>query len=168
MRLLYLLVPTPFIDCGKCSELKPGSKRKKRNPFPSILLIILLILPGFAFSQTEISILRDTMTMVHARTWPHATTKRRALVLSDGHLIETFESLKLGIGSLPDGDFNYITKPSNNVDPQLKFNTTRDELVVAEIKKKGSKKSGYKYEIVCEGNYVIQIDEALAKGEIIP
>lgn len=130
-------------------------------------LAIFLVFPAITFCQSKITVERDTMTMARARDWPHATTRKRALILSNGQIIDTYSTLKLGIGSLPDGDYNFILT-SNSLDPKLKFNTPERELSISEIKKKGSKRSGYRYEIICQGNYVVDIDEALASGEIIP
>jgi len=130
-------------------------------------LLVFLLLPAIASSQSTITIERDTMTMVHALAWPHATTLKRALILSNGNLIETYATLKLGYGSLPDGSYNFIIKPSDDMDPNLKFNTLIKELPVLQIKKNGNKRSGFKYDAICQGNYLVHLDEALASGEIL-
>jgi hypothetical protein len=130
-------------------------------------LLVLLLLPAMAFSQTTITIERDTMTMVHALAWPHATTLKRALVLSNGGLIETYATLKLGYGSLPDGSYNFIIKSSSDLDPNLKFDTPIKELPILQIRRSGNKKSGYKYDAICQGNYLVHLNEALASGEIL-
>jgi hypothetical protein len=129
---------------------------------------VILLFPTIAFTQSTLIIVRDTITTVHARTWPRANTQKRALILSDGKIIETYSHLKLGMGSLPDGSFQFIIKPSDDIDRNLRYNTPLKELYILEIRKKGSKKSGYKYELLCDDKYIVQIDEALASYEVIP
>jgi hypothetical protein len=132
------------------------------------ILLVLILSPIMAFSQTKITIVRDTMTTVHAWTWPHAPTLKRALILSDGKFIETYSNLKLGIGSLPDGSFNYILKPSDHINPNLMFNTSLKELAILKIKKMGNKRSGYRYDLRCDANYVVHLNDALSSYEVIP
>jgi hypothetical protein len=132
------------------------------------MVTVILLFPVIALTQSDQTIIRDTITTVPARTWPHAATQKRALILFDGKIIETYSHLKLGMGSLPDGSFQFIVKPSVDIDRNLRYNTPLKELYILEIRKKGSKKSGYKYELLCDGNYIVQLDEALASYEVIP
>lgn len=128
-------------------------------------LLILLLLPFFSFSQ--IKIVKDTSVVVKVRDWPHAKEKHIALVLSNGQIITQVNDLKLGKGSLPNGDFNFIATPSNSMQAKLKAGTMLKEIKIDEIKVKGNKKFGYSYIIICEGNYLVQLEDAVAAGEII-
>jgi hypothetical protein len=132
------------------------------------ILLLLILFPIMTFSQNKVIIVRDTMTMVHAWTWPHAPTLKRALILSDGKFIETYSNIKLGIGSLPDGSFNFILKPSDHDNPNLVFNTPIKELAILKIIKRGNKRSGFQYDLHCDGNYLVHLNDALASYEVIP
>ena len=76
-------------------------------------------------------------------------------------------NLKLGEGTLPNGGFNYIATPSNSMEAKLKRDTKLKEIEVRELKKKGNQKYGYRYVIIAEGHYLIQLENAIASGEIL-
>jgi hypothetical protein len=76
-------------------------------------LFIVLLFPLALKAQNKILISRDTMTYVKSLSWPHAHEKMMALILTDGTLVEGNSIVKLGKGTLPNGDFNYIATQSN-------------------------------------------------------
>lgn len=131
------------------------------------LFITLLIIPVLSFSQNRVSIIRDTTFKIAAREWPHYKDPKLAVFLSDGELITNLSIFKLGKGTLPNGDYNYIATASNSMEAKLKAGTLLKEIKVSEIRKRGNKKYGFKYIFRAEGKYLIQLEDAIASGEII-
>jgi hypothetical protein len=134
-----------------------------------ICFAIILIAPFFGFSQTKILISRDTIVKTHTpgQSLLKNYEKTIAVILSDGTLIQVNTKLKLGKGMLPNGDFNYIATPSNTMEAKLKGNTPVKEMKIIEIKKSGNKKYGYKYIFLAEDKYIVQLEDAIATGEVI-
>lgn len=140
--------------------------------------IIILILLGFSTSinaQDPITILRDT-----------SDKKRDGLILSNGKVIWEGEQIKCGRGTLPNGDFKYIhTAPASwlNMMTLSHANPLGEayspigrsysglNLDVKKIQKQGNKKRGFKYYLKVGGgnivNYMCEIEDALASGEIV-
>jgi hypothetical protein len=90
-----------------------------------------------------------------------------AVILSNGDTVVHNTALKLGKGSLPNGDFNYIATPSNTMEAKLKRTTSMTRIQLGDIIKKGNKKYGLKYIFKAEGNYLIQLEDAVSSGEIV-
>lgn len=88
-------------------------------------------------------------------------------MLSNGSVVKENDKIKLGKGTLPNGDFNYIATPSNTMEAKPKRDTRIKEIRINEIKRKGKEKYGYKYIVICEGNYILQLEDAIATGEIV-
>lgn len=103
--------------------------------------------------------------------------KKDTLYTSSGFKIADGQDVKLGRGSLPNGDFKYITISSTS---WLTAGDGKQEAVgrkwnghlfkVKKFRKEGSKKRGYTYYLVLGGgnivNYECDIESAIATGEI--
>lgn len=128
-----------------------------------------------AFSQDQITILRDT-----------SDKKRDGLILSNGKVIWEGEQIKCGRGTLPSGDFKYIHSsntswlnivsmdaraPKDGTETAIGRQYSGLMLTVKKVKKVGTKRLGYKYQLVVGGgnivNYQCEIEDALAVGEIV-
>lgn len=133
------------------------------------IFFLIAIVPTSLFAQSteHVHIIKDTSVSVAAKSWPYSHSLQKGILLSDGQIINSASKLTLGKGSLPNGDFNYIATPSNSMEAKLKHTTTLKQIEVREIRKKGDKKFGYTYIIVCESHYLVQLDDAIASGEII-
>jgi len=132
------------------------------------ILLLLFIIPSSMFAQERIVIARDTMIKYPQKgSLLKVSEKELAVILSNGSLIQHGDKLKLGKGTLPNGDFNYIATPSNSMEAKLKRDNKLDGIKIIEIIKKGNKKYGFKYVFKCEGNYLIQLEDAIATGEIV-
>jgi hypothetical protein len=105
--------------------------------------------------------------MVRSKSWPHARYHVDGLTLSNGTYIYAGEALTLGKGTLPKGDFNYIATPSNSKEAKLKARTRLKTIRIEEIIKKFSKKYGNRFIVKGEENYLIQLEDAIATGEIM-
>ena len=90
----------------------------------------------------------------------------QVFIMSNGDTLREGGYLILGRGSLPNGDFNYIATPSNSMESKLKRTTTLSKIKVVELTRKGDREHGYKNIIVAAGNYRVQLEDALATGEI--
>ncbi|MCC7400182.1 MAG: SHOCT domain-containing protein [Chitinophagaceae bacterium] len=100
------------------------------------------------------------------------------LFTTSGYKIIEGQDLKLGTGSLPDGDFKYITISSTS---WLTAGSTKQEAVgrkwnghlfkVKKFRKEGTKKRGFTYYLVLGGgnivNYECDIESAIASGEVV-
>ena len=129
------------------------------------LIIALFVFPVCLHAQ--IRIVKDTSFAIKMREWPHAKEKHVALILSDGTIITQADNLKLGKGSLPNGDYNFIATPSNTMEAKLKGTTKLKQIELYDIRVRGDKKYGYKYIVMAEHNYLIQLEDAISSGEII-
>jgi hypothetical protein len=89
------------------------------------------------------------------------------VILSNGDTLYKGSKIKLGRGTLPNGDFNYIATPSNTMEAKLKRTTTLTEMKLKEINIKGNEKYGYKYYFKTDGGFLIQLENAAATGEIV-
>jgi hypothetical protein len=115
-----------------------------------------------------IYIVKDTTAHVkNVHSLLKQTEDMPAVLLSNGAVVYQGQFLEIGKGTLPNGDYNYIATPSNTMEAKLKRGTTLKSIEVMEIKKKGNVKYGYWYLIMGEDNYIIQLEDAIATGEII-
>ncbi len=101
------------------------------------------------------------------------------LIASNGMKFYHGLMIKLGTGTLPNGDFKYInTSPTSwiayagSVTPtSLGKSFSGISFTVKEIKKYGSQKRGYSYHLVLGGgnivNYHCDIENAITSGEVI-
>lgn len=140
-----------------------------------LFFIMLLIVSVPTFSQEQITVVKDT-----------ADGKRDGLVLSNGKVIWEGEQIKCGRGTLPNGDFKYIhTSPSSwlNMATVSHANPLGESyrsigrsysglnLDVKKVQRMGNKKRGFKYYLKVGGgniaNYLCEIEDALAVGEIV-
>lgn len=127
-------------------------------------LLILLLLPLFSCAQSELpKVDNDTLT---------TTSGFRAIAGTD---------IKLGIGTLPTGDFKYVTESSTSFaaltrGPRYKPDPVGRKLNghlfhIKKFRKEGTKKTGYTYYIILGGggpvNYECDIENAIATGEIV-
>src|SRR5580704_13639245 len=78
-----------------------------------LLTVVLLITCGIAGSQSlnNVTIIKDTTVRVPSRDWPHyADDKTLAIILSDGVILCDTSKIRIGKGSLPNGDFKYVAR----------------------------------------------------------
>ena len=141
------------------------------------VLCYLFLIPTFYFpfsvaAQQKISIVRDTTYEVIIATVPYVKHKEKlGVILSTGEIVKEGTLLKVGKGSLPNGDFNFIATRSNTSDAKLKANTDRTWMRISDIKKKVNNRSnkvyGYHYTFYLEDRYLIDLENAILTGEII-
>ena len=100
------------------------------------------------------------------------------LFTSSGYKVVNGQDVKLGTGSLPYGDFKYITISSSS---WLTAGSTNQEAVgrkwnghlfkVKKVRKEGTKKRGFTFYLILGGgnivNYECDIESAIASGEIV-
>lgn len=133
-----------------------------------------LFLPVFILTCTSIYAQSERITIKEMVTVPyidprppHMHSRTNVVILSNGDTLHPGTFLKLGKGTLPNGDYDFIATPSNTMEAKLKRTTTLKELKLTDLYRKGKEKYGYKYIIKTEGNYSIQLEDAIATGEII-
>jgi hypothetical protein len=139
-----------------------------------LLTVVLLAAYSIASSQSlyDVTILKDTTVRVPSRDWPHyADDKSLAIILSNGVLICDTSKVRIGKGSLPNGDFKYIarftTLSSQVYEGRLKASTKSKMMEVQSITKRVYSKDVFQYDVFCIGGYHIQLADALSSGEII-
>ena len=132
-----------------------------------LTLFIFSCLVGKSQDSLKVTIVKDSIISTPTKSWPNTPTQMKVFNLSNGSYVYPGLNLKLGKGTLPNGDFNYIATPSNSMEAKLKRDTKLKEIRVKELKKKGNEKYGFRYIIIAEGNYLIQLENAIAAGEII-
>lgn len=135
--------------------------------YMKIILFVFLVTPFISFSQEKIAIVKDTVLSFPTKTWPHSPVLQRNIMLSNGVLLHIGSGIKLGKGTLPNGDYNYIATPSNTMEAKLKASTKLKSIRIEKIIKKGNERYGIKYIFICEGNYIVQLEDGIASGEII-
>jgi hypothetical protein len=138
------------------------------------LTVVLLTAYGIANSQSlnNVTIIKDTTLRVPSREWPHyADDKSLAVILSNGELICDTSKIKIGKGSLANGDFKYIARfttiSSQVYEGRLKASTKSKMMEVQSITKRIYSKDVFQYDVFCIGGYHIQLADALSSGEII-
>ncbi len=107
------------------------------------------------------------------------------LYTSSGYTITVNQTLKIGTGSTPDGDFKFIRRNStgfgtlisttdNNAYNKSQFSLPRNMAghkgTVVKIVKRGSKKIGFTFEPLVtfgSGRYEIDVENAIAYGELV-
>lgn len=132
-----------------------------------ILLPVFIVAFSSLRAQEKIIISKlETVPWVDPRP-PHMKGKINIIILSNGDTLHFHDYLKLGKGSLPNGDYNYIATPSNTNMAKLKRTTTLKEMQIIELNRKGSEKYGYRYYIKVEGGFLVQLEDAVATREIV-
>lgn len=107
------------------------------------------------------------------------------LISTSGYRIIVGQEINIGTGSTPDGDFKFIRRNStgfgtmmimtdnnsyNKSQLSLPRNVAGHKGKVVKIVTRGSKRSGYTYEPLISfgsGRYEIDVDNAIAAGEIV-
>ena len=128
-------------------------------------ILPLLFFPCLSFGQA-FTIIKDTVIQLPKAFKHEANIETLGVVLSNGAIVYKGMSVRLVKGSLPNGDYNYIATPSNSMEAKLKARTPKKELLIEKVLRKGNKQYGYKYIFIAEGNYLIQLEDALSAGEI--
>src|SRR5664279_3638953 len=123
------------------------------------LLFAVILVPSFMFAQNKLTIESFDRAKITTSLSPDSEHTQNFMVLSNGDSLFEGSKLKLGKGTLPNGDFNYIATPSNTMQAKLKRTTTLTELRIIKLKRKGEEKYGYKYFIVTEDNYLVQLED---------
>jgi len=127
------------------------------------LLFLALALPFIAAAQTELPrVIDDTL---------FTTTGFKAVAGTD---------IKLGVGTLPNGEFKYITESSASVMASFDANYRPAPVGrkwnghlfhIKKFRKEGTKKRGYTYYLILGGgnlvNYECDIENAIASGELV-
>ena len=131
------------------------------------ILFLLLLIPHFTKSQERIAIIKDTLLKFPTKSWPHSPVVVRNILLSNGALLHVGSEIKIGKGTLLNGNYNYISRPSNSMEAKLRATTRLKSIRIIKIRKKGNDLYGFKYILIGEENYIIQLEDAVASGEII-
>jgi hypothetical protein len=129
--------------------------------------LLLIFAPLFTFSQGKLTIVKFDHGKIQTSINPGHESQQDFIVLSNNDSLFVGSLLKLGKGTLPNGDYEYIATSSNTPAAKLKRTTTLTELKIVKLKRKGDEKYGYKYFIITEGSYLVQLESAVATGEII-
>ena len=133
------------------------------------LLFISFLLPVAVFSQEKV-VIKEFIKVKDPEKSSWGKTKFAAVVLSNQDTVAELDKLKLGKGSLPNGDYNYIATSSNTMESKLKGTTQLKEIELKFIMRKGNEKYGYVYVFQAEGprgGYLIQLEDAIVAGEIV-
>ena len=131
------------------------------------ILLAFLLVPLFSFSQNKISIVRYEHDKMRDAAHHRIVYWIDILILSNGDTVGHGTILTLGKGTLPNGDYNFIATGSNSMEAKLKHTTMLKTLTVDEVKQKGKAEYGYKYIVIVQGKYLVQLEDAIATGEII-
>jgi hypothetical protein len=132
-----------------------------------LLLPLLFFSLASAAQQPPVTI-KDVQTVPYVDPRPpHMKGYINIMILSTGDTLKVGGTITLGKGSLPNGDFNYIATPSNSPQAKLKRTTTLKEMKIIELNRKGKEKYGYRYYVKLEGGYLVQVENAIATGEIV-
>jgi hypothetical protein len=139
-----------------------------------LLIVVFLIAYSAASSQSlhKVTIIKDTTVRVPSREWPHyADEKTLAIILSNGILLCDTSKIRIGKGSLPNGDFKYVAKfitvTSQVYEVRLQGSTRSKMMEIESISKRVISKNVFQYDVLCIGGYHIQLANALSSGEII-
>jgi hypothetical protein len=109
-----------------------------------------------------------------------------SLYTTSGMAVGKAQKIKLGLGTMPDGDFKFVRINSasifhnseignynsgynaNSVNSMNRRNSGR-ELTVAKLEKRGDEQHGYSYYVVLAGmpRYEVDIENAIASGEVV-
>lgn len=133
-----------------------------------LLLPVLILTLSSVHAQTS----KVTIAEVKTIPWidprpPHMKGIINIMILSNNDTLHVGSVLVLGKGTLPNGDFDYIATRSNTPQAKLKRTTTLKELKIIELNRKGDEKYGYRYYIKVDGGYLVQLENAIATGEIV-
>jgi hypothetical protein len=138
--------------------------------FTVVLLMFYSV--GIGQSLEKVTIIKDTTVRVPSRQYPHyADEKSIAVILSNGVILSDTSKIRIGKGSLPNGDFQYIARfttiSSQVYEGRLKGSTTSKMMEVQTITKRVDGNNVSQYDVLCIGGYQIQLASALLSGEII-
>jgi hypothetical protein len=138
--------------------------------FTVVLLMFYSV--GIGQSLEKVTIIKDTTVRVPSRQYPHyADEKSIAVILSNGVILSDTSKIRIGKGSLPNGDFQYIARfttiSSQVYEGRLKGSTTSKMMEVQTITKRVDGNNISQYDVLCIGGYQIQLANALLSGEII-
>jgi hypothetical protein len=138
--------------------------------FTVVLLMFYSV--GIGQSLEKVTIIKDTTVRVPSRQYPHyADEKSIAVILSNGVILSDTSKIRIGKGSLPNGDFQYIARfttiSSEVYEGRLKGSTTSKMMEVQTITKRVDGNNISQYDVLCIGGYQIQLANALLSGEII-
>jgi hypothetical protein len=131
-----------------------------------ILVLASLFAVNYSFSQDTLTHMQDDV-----------------LITQSGYIIKEKQMLKIGTGTMPDGDFKYIriaatslmqytgtNRGAVNSANSLSARNKGYEYKVVRIDKRGTKKHGFTYYPVINVGamrYDIDIDNAIASGELV-
>lgn len=123
-------------------------------------------------STSNVTIIKDTTIRVPSREYPHYDDEKSlAVILSNGVLLCDTSKIRIGKGSLPNGDFKFVarfTTISTQVyEVRLRGSTSSKTMEVESISKRVYSKDVFQYDVFCIGGYHIQLADALSSGEII-
>ncbi len=140
-----------------------------------LLIAAFSFLPLLAFTQSDTSATK-TETQTEKKELPYIEWD--TLVSTTGFRFIVGEDIKLGTGTMPNGDFKYITISTRSI--FVKTDGTADPVPrkwsghtmrIKKLRREGTKKRGYTYYIVLGGgniaNYECDVDNAIATGEIV-
>ena len=139
--------------------------------------ILLSILISFSFYTMEVNAQNNILPKIEGDT----------LFTSSGYNIVAGQKLRIGAGTMPDGNFKYIrinsasffaynTMSDNIHNPNeanyansLNRRESGHEYIVAKLQKRGSTKTGYVYYILSKTfpRYEVDIENAISSGEIV-
>jgi hypothetical protein len=130
-------------------------------------LLIFLLYPFFGIAQETVLPRIDNHT----------------LFTTSGYKIIEGENIKIGVGTMPDGDFKFIRRNAYSLfnytseyraaaNSANAFNRTNSglEYKVIRVERRGDKKHGFKYYAVINQSilrFEIDVDNAIAAGELV-
>lgn len=132
-----------------------------------ILLPVFILALSSVHAQQKITIVKFERANIKSPAFPKYKVWQNFIILSTNDTLFEGTILKLGKGTLPNGDYNFIATASNTMQAKLKRSTTLTEVKIIELNRKGNEKYGYKYFIKTEGGYLVQLEDAVVTGEII-
>ena len=139
--------------------------------------ILLFMLISFSFYTMKLNAQDNTLPKIEGDT----------LFTSSGYNIVAGQKLRVGTGTMPDGNFKYIrinsasffaygTMSDNIHNPNeanyansLNRRESGHEYFVAKLEKRGSTKTGYVYYVLSKTfpRYEVDIENAISSGEIV-
>ncbi|MCW3088091.1 MAG: hypothetical protein JWQ78_1477 [Sediminibacterium sp.] len=109
-----------------------------------------------------------------------------SLYTSSGYVVGKGQKIKLGIGTMPDGNFKFIRINSSSIFHNSEFSNYNSgyvannynsmnrresgrEYTITRLEKRGSDKHGFGYYLVVAGTprYEVDIENAIASGELV-
>ena len=134
------------------------------------ILLIISLLPVLCKAQDSLVIVKNGSDVLYT---------------ASGYKVIVGQKIKIGIGSMPDGDFKYIRTSANSLFNVMTESSTPNntyanqsnalgrgnshlKFEVLKIDKRGNKKHGFVYYPILKGGvrYEVDIDNGIAVGEI--